>query len=100
MATDLMHLEDEASRVNAKVSLADMAASTGKGDDKKEVEFKVNIPATLEDAVKIEGMRTVFTRYLQSLAVAIQNIKRAELTEADNKEKTGKRAKYLEAVGL
>lgn len=97
---DIMHLEDEAARVGAQTVLADMKASTGKGTDKKEVDFKIHIPKTLEDAVKLEGMRTVFTRYLQSYAVAVQGIKRAELAEADNKETNSKRAKYLEAVGL
>lgn len=97
---DLMHLEDGADRVGAKTVEADFSCSTGKGDDKKEIDFKAHIPATLEDAVKLEGSRTVFTRYLQSLAVGIQGIKRAELVEKEAKEGSGKRARYLEAVGI
>jgi len=95
---DVMHLEDEAKRVGATTVEAPFRASTGKGEDKKVAEFKAHIPKTLADAVKIEGERGVFERYLQSLAIEVQGKKRLELdtTEAG----TRKRASYLESVGL
>lgn len=94
-----MHLEDSASRAGAATVSAPMKASTGKADSKKVTDFQVHIPKSLADAIKIEGEREVFKRYLQSLAIAIQANKRMELGDEGEKAPR-KRAGYLESVGL
>ena len=98
---DIMHLEDGAQRSGARTVSAPMKAAKRKQEDgtKPEVNFEVHIPATLQDAVKIEGEKEVFKRYLQSLAIAIQQQKRVELGDA-GEPKTRKRAAYFESVGL
>lgn len=98
MPIDVMHLEEEAKRVDAKTVDAPFRASTGKGEDKKVAEFTAHIPRSLGDAVKIEGERGVFERYLQSLAIEIQGKKRLELDTSEGEGR--KRASYLESVGL
>lgn len=95
---DLMHLEDEATRQGATTTEVPMTVTKGKDENQKKLDFKVHIPKTLADAVKIEGERAVFGRYLNALAVAIQAVKRQEL--GDEKKGERKRASYLEAVGL
>ena|SRR5438034_2103805 len=98
---DIMHLDDAAQRTGATTVNAPMRAAKRKQADgtKPEVDFMVHIPRSLGDAVKIEGEDTVFKRYLQSLAIAIQQQKRIELGEPATKEGR-KRAPYFEAVGL
>jgi hypothetical protein len=96
---DLMHLEDEAQRSGATTVEVPMTVTKGKDDNQKKLDFSVHIPKSLEDAIKIEGTRGVFGRYLNSLAVAIQAVKRQELA-GDEKKGDRKRASYMELVDL
>ena|SRR5580765_1323602 len=94
---DVLHMEDEAKRQEATTKSVPMKVTRGKGSDQKELEFSVHIPRTLEDAIKIEGAREVFGRYLRALAVDIQAKKRLALGDTGEK-KERKRASYLEVL--
>jgi hypothetical protein len=67
---------------------------------KVEKDFTFHLPASLGDAVKIEGEKAVFSRYVNSLVIAIQGLKRGELAPGGEEKKPRKRAAYMEALNI
>lgn len=87
----------EKKQANTKV--VTLKVSTGKGESKTESSFEAEMPASLADAIGLEGEKAVFRRYLSSLAIELQGQERAKLApEGEKKER--KRASYLEELGL
>lgn len=84
---------------DAKVVAVTLKCSTGRGDDKNEQDFEASMPATLADAIALEGPKAVFARYLKHMAIELQAAERQKLAPAGEK-KERKRANYLEQLGL
>lgn len=83
----------------AETRIVKLKCSTGKGESKTETEFDGEMPASLADAIALEGVNGVFKRYLNSLAIELQGEQRAKLApEGEKKER--KRASYLEELGV
>jgi hypothetical protein len=76
-----------------------LVASTGKGDAKVTQDFEADMPASLGDAIALEGEKGVFKRYLSSLAIELQGEQRSKMAPAGEK-KERKRASYLESLGV
>jgi len=65
---------------------------------RKDKEVQEEVPATLEDAIKAEGAKKVFKRYIQSLIIELQGEHRRDLQEKAPGER--RRAPYMEELGL
>lgn len=83
----------------AEIKTVTLKASTGRGDAKNTQEFQAEMPASLADAIAVEGVDAVFKRYLSSLAIELQGEQRSKMApEGEKKER--KRAGYLEELGV
>jgi len=90
---------DYPEKTHAQVKEVSLKCSTGKGDAKVEHDFAAKMPASLADAIALEGSKGVFRRYLNSLAIELQGEERQKLApEGEKKER--KRARYLEELGV
>jgi hypothetical protein len=65
---------------------------------RKETVIEAEVPASLEDALKAEGPKVVWKRYLQSLGIEIQGDHRRALQEKKAGER--KRAAWTEELGV
>jgi len=61
-------------------------------------EFQAEMPASLSDAIAIEGEREVFRRYVNSKVIGLQANERRKLVGKEGKGRV--RAKYMEELSL
>jgi hypothetical protein len=88
------------SQEHAQTKVVTLKCSTGKGDAKKEHDFQAKMPASLADAIALEGEKATFKRYLNSLAIELQGTERAKLAPEEKNGPGRKRASYLEELGV
>lgn len=86
-------------RQAAEIKRVTLRASTGKADKKVTEDFEADLPASLADAIAIEGADDVFKRYLSSRVIELQGDQRNKMApEGEKKER--KRAGYLDELGI
>lgn len=90
---------DIPSRQDAKTKEVTIPVSTTVDGEKQEAEFQAELPASLSDAIALEGEKEVFKRFINSYVVYLQGLERNKL-QSKGGGTTRVRARYMEELGL
>lgn len=89
---------DIPSRQDAKTKQVTIPVSTTVEGEKQETEFSAELPASLADAIALEGDKEVFKRFINSYVVYLQGLERNKLQSKGTGSRV--RARYMEELGL